>query len=118
MHASAISTIPMNARPTTARNGRVVAITCLILTALMLAGWWVASSFDPVSSIKTPNPSKLPWYYLSLGNMVTYYSPQLAGMLPRFLFLIPGVFGIAAAAVAFLGAGIAAIGLRRKDHTS
>ncbi len=30
---------------------------------------------EPASSVKTPNPSKAPWYFLGLQEMLVYYDP-------------------------------------------
>lgn len=35
---------------------------------------------EPASSVKTPNPSKAPWYFLGLQEMLVYYDPWLAGV--------------------------------------
>ena len=34
----------------------------------------------PASSVKTPNPSKAPWYFLGLQEMLVYYDPWMAGV--------------------------------------
>jgi hypothetical protein len=35
---------------------------------------------EPASLVKTPNPSKAPWYFLGLQEMLVYYDPWLAGV--------------------------------------
>jgi hypothetical protein len=35
---------------------------------------------EPASAAKTPNPSKAPWYFLGLQEMLVYYDPWLAGV--------------------------------------
>jgi hypothetical protein len=35
---------------------------------------------EPASSVKTPNPSKAPWYFLGLQEMLVYYDAWLAGV--------------------------------------
>ena len=34
----------------------------------------------PASSVKTPNPSKAPWYFLGLQEMLVYFDPWMAGV--------------------------------------
>jgi hypothetical protein len=47
---------------------------------------------EPASSVKTPNPSKAPWYFLGLQEMLVYYDPWMAGVvLPSLV-----VFGLMA----------------------
>ncbi|MGC3968100.1 MAG: hypothetical protein QM775_12235 [Pirellulales bacterium] len=47
---------------------------------------------EPASSVKTPNPSKAPWYFLGLQEMLVYYDPWYAGVvLPSIV-----VFGLMA----------------------
>ena len=35
---------------------------------------------EPASPARTPNPSKAPWYFLGLQEMLVYYDPWLAGV--------------------------------------
>ena len=35
---------------------------------------------EPASAVKTPNPSKAPWYFLGLQEMLVYYDPWMAGV--------------------------------------
>jgi len=47
---------------------------------------------EPASSVKTPNPSKAPWYFLGLQEMLVYFDPWYAGVvLPSMV-----VFGLMA----------------------
>src|SRR3569623_2161935 len=59
------------------------ALICMIaLTALLLV-WGIALQApleEPASSVKTPNPSKAPWYFLGLQEMLVYYDPWYAGV--------------------------------------
>jgi len=43
---------------------------------------------QPASSAKAPNPSKAPWYFLGLQEMLVYYDPWMAGVvLPTFIII-------------------------------
>lgn len=58
-------------------------LICMVaLTALLLL-WGIALQApleEPASSVKTPNPSKAPWYFLGLQEMLVYYDPWMAGV--------------------------------------
>jgi hypothetical protein len=57
-------------------------ICMLVLTAILLF-WGIglqAPLEEPASSVKTPNPSKAPWYFLGLQEMLVYYDPWMAGV--------------------------------------
>jgi hypothetical protein len=43
---------------------------------------------DPANFNATPNPSKAPWYFLGLQELLSYFDPQIAGV------MIPTVTGI------------------------
>ncbi|ADB17600.1 hypothetical protein Psta_2935 [Pirellula staleyi DSM 6068] len=58
-------------------------LICMVaLTAFML--FWAISLQapleEPASAVKTPNPSKAPWYFLGLQEMLVYYDPWMAGV--------------------------------------
>ncbi len=41
---------------------------------------------DPANPNATPNPSKAPWYFLGLQELLSYFDPQIAGvMIPLFI---------------------------------
>ncbi len=43
---------------------------------------------DPANPSLSPNPSKAPWYFLGLQEMLVYYDPWIAGvLLPTFIIL-------------------------------
>jgi hypothetical protein len=58
-------------------------LICMVaLTALLLL-WAIvlqAPLEEPASAVKTPNPSKAPWYFLGLQEMLVYYDPWMAGV--------------------------------------
>jgi hypothetical protein len=58
-------------------------LVCMVaLTALLLL-WAIglqAPLEEPASAAKTPNPSKAPWYFLGLQEMLVYYDPWMAGV--------------------------------------
>ena len=56
---------------------------CLIIVSIFLLWWAIeikAPLEEPASAAKTPNPSKAPWYFLGLQEMLVYYDPWLAGV--------------------------------------
>ena len=48
---------------------------------------------EPANPAATPNPSKAPWYFLGLQEMLVYYDPWIAGILLP-LFCILGLMAI------------------------
>ncbi len=65
-------------------------ICMLALTAILL--FWAilikAPLEQPASRADTPNPSKAPWYFLGLQEMLVYYDPWMAGVvLPTFIII-------------------------------
>jgi hypothetical protein len=74
-------------------------LICMVaLTALLLV--WsialIAPLEEPASSVKTPNPSKAPWYFLGLQEMLVYYDPWMAGV------VLPSLILVGLAAIPFL----------------
>ncbi|MFN0195634.1 MAG: hypothetical protein ACKVT0_02755 [Planctomycetaceae bacterium] len=58
-------------------------LICMIAITVILVVWGVvlqAPLEEPASAAKTPNPSKAPWYFLGLQEMLVYYDPWLAGV--------------------------------------
>ena len=58
-------------------------ICMLIGTAILIAWalWLEAPLEEPANPNKTPNPSKAPWYFLGLQEMLVYFDPWLAGVI-------------------------------------
>jgi hypothetical protein len=71
-------------------------LICMVIVTVILVVWAVglpAPLEQPASSTKTPNPSKAPWYFLGLQEMLVYYDPWLAGVVfPT--FIITGLIAI------------------------
>lgn len=58
-------------------------LICMIALTAFLVVWGIALQApleEPASAVKTPNPSKAPWYFLGLQEMLVYYDPWLAGV--------------------------------------
>jgi hypothetical protein len=58
---------------------------------IMLTVWSItinAPLEEPANPTLTPNPSKAPWYFLGLQEMLVYFDPWIAGvMLPTFILI-------------------------------
>src|SRR6476659_11515405 len=64
---------------------------CVLLLVLMVWSITVdAPMEEPANPTKTPNPSKAPWYFLGLQELLVYFDPWIAGV------LLPGliIFGL------------------------
>ena len=58
-------------------------LVCMILLTALLIVWGVflqAPLEEPGQAVKTPNPSKAPWYFLGLQEMLTMFHPMVAGV--------------------------------------
>ena len=58
-------------------------LICMIGLTAFLIFWAIllpAPLEEAASSVKTPNPSKAPWYFLGLQEMLVYYDPWMAGV--------------------------------------
>ena len=64
---------------------------CMIALSALLIFWaiWLQAPLEePASSVKTPNPSKAPWYFLGLQEMLVYYDPWMAGVVLPSLIIV------------------------------
>jgi hypothetical protein len=64
---------------------------CMVVLTAVLVVWGVvlqAPLEDPASAVKTPNPSKAPWYFLGLQEMLVYYDPWMAGVVLPSIILV------------------------------
>jgi len=58
-------------------------LICLVIFSIILAVWGIglkAPLEQPANPAESPNPSKAPWYFLGLQEMLVYYDPWLAGV--------------------------------------
>lgn len=58
-------------------------LICMVALTALLIFWAIglqAPLEEPASSVKTPNPSKAPWYFLGLQEMLVYFDPWYAGV--------------------------------------
>jgi hypothetical protein len=58
-------------------------LICMVIATAALIVWGVlldAPLEQPATSAKAPNPSKAPWYFLGLQEMLVYYDPWIAGV--------------------------------------
>ncbi|MBI5368528.1 MAG: hypothetical protein HZA54_15950 [Planctomycetes bacterium] len=62
-----------------------------ILATVVLTVWSIllkAPLEQPASLTRTPNPSKAPWYFLGLQEMLVYFDPWLAGVVLPTLIIV------------------------------
>lgn len=66
-------------------------LIALILCTAIIVVWSIlleAPIEQPANPANTPNPSKAPWYFLGLQEMLVYFDPWLAGVvLPTFIVI-------------------------------
>lgn len=66
-------------------------LIAMVIGTLILVVWAIALQApleQPASSTSAPNPSKAPWYFLGLQEMLVYFDPWMAGVvLPTFIIL-------------------------------
>ena len=63
----------------------------LVLCGVVLIAWSIllkAPLEQPANPANTPNPSKAPWYFLGLQEMLVYFDPWLAGVVLPSLIIV------------------------------
>jgi len=64
---------------------------CMVLLTVVMVVWSIALKApleEPANPALAPNPSKAPWYFLGLQEMLVYFDPWLAGVvLPGLIIL-------------------------------
>ena len=71
----------------------------LILCSVLLIVWSIvlkAPLEQPANRSVTPNPSKAPWYFLGLQEMLVYFDPWLAGV------VLPGLIVVGLIAIPYI----------------
>jgi cytochrome b/b6/petD-like protein len=64
---------------------------CAIITILLLTVWSItidAPLEEAANPTKTPNPSKAPWYFLGLQDILVYFDPWFAGVVAPVLIIV------------------------------
>ena len=66
-------------------------LLCMIALSIALMAWSIlldAPLEQPANPADSPNPSKAPWYFLGLQEMLVYFDPWLAGVaFPTFILV-------------------------------
>ena len=64
-------------------------VTLFVLVALTLWALTVDAPLEePANPTRTPNPSKAPWYFLGLQEMLVYFDPWHAGVVLPSLIIV------------------------------
>jgi hypothetical protein len=66
-------------------------LICMIALTAFLIFWGIALIApleEPANNAKTPNPSKAPWYFLGLQEMLVYFDPWMAGVVLPSLIIV------------------------------
>lgn len=64
---------------------------CAIITTIGLTAWSIvidAPLEEAANPTKTPNPSKAPWYFLGLQDILVYFDPWFAGVVAPVLIIV------------------------------
>ncbi|WP_165220817.1 hypothetical protein [Aquisphaera insulae] len=66
-------------------------LICMVVLTIVLVLWGIflqAPLEQPASSTVAPNPSKAPWYFLGLQEMLVYFDPWMAGVVLPSLIIV------------------------------
>ncbi len=76
-----------------------IELICLVLASAALVIWSIALRApleSPANPAGPPNPSKAPWYFLGLQEMLVYFDPWMAGV------LLPGLIVVGLIAMPYM----------------
>jgi len=76
-----------------------IELIALTLMLVLLIGWSVflqAPLEQPANPANSPNPSKAPWYFLGLQELLVYFDPWIAGV------LLPGICVVGLIAIPYI----------------
>ncbi|MBI4971951.1 MAG: cytochrome C [Candidatus Omnitrophica bacterium] len=68
-----------------------IELLCMIIATIVLVVWAIylkAPLEAPANPTVSPNPSKAPWYFLGLQEMLVYFDPWIAGVLLPSMIII------------------------------
>jgi hypothetical protein len=74
-------------------------LICMVVLTVVLIGWSMALQApleQPANPSASPNPSKAPWYFLGLQEMLVYFDPWLAGV------VFPGLIIVGLMAIPYI----------------
>jgi cytochrome b/b6/petD-like protein len=74
-------------------------LICMVVLTVILIGWSMALPApleEPANPSTSPNPSKAPWYFLGLQEMLVYFDPWLAGV------VFPGLIIVGLMAIPYI----------------
>jgi hypothetical protein len=66
-------------------------LICLVAITVILIAWSMvlpAPLEDPANPQASPNPSKAPWYFLGLQEMLVYFDPWIAGVVMPSIIMV------------------------------
>jgi len=72
---------------------------CMVILTVVMVVWSIALRApleEPANPALAPNPSKAPWYFLGLQEMLVYFDPWLAGV------LLPGLIIVGLMAIPYI----------------
>jgi hypothetical protein len=72
---------------------------CMVVLTVVLVVWSIALRApleDPANPALAPNPSKAPWYFLGLQEMLVYFDPWMAGV------VLPGLIIVGLMAIPYI----------------